>query len=690
MRSRLALVVALMAALSWLPGYVSASPGSYHRDWYVSGGGDLYRTGFNPQEQPPWFVRSGRPAVQPNPEWVTKLSDFPSGIFLGGGLIVVEGLVILTGGATNSIVALDQDTGLPVWRFQPDPRGSKYMPGDGYAGAYPGLNHLNYDDGIVYGTFSNGTLYALDASTGERVWRWEVPAPGAPGEVKDHVLDPRIPWDYDNPKHREFPLRAEVAPYTGDYPKFHSAVNYCVKEDLVVVETLDERVFVIDGLTGNTVWHRYVGAPDWPGEFNWPEASQGGITPESGRSTRRFEARPGIGCLDDYILAPVEDGFFKIFDNDTGRFLGAYDTFHPGDLGWANDAVAGIADPKSHDVILETLSNRMVRLSIPDLVPRWRHTETGGTISICQDRLDRSTCEVLETTEDGKQDGPMGGSVFGGNSALDYQRRILASPNEDGHLYIWKDIDVKGRNPTLLAKIPTRLNPYSKANPKPGSISYYLPRDGKNPPWLHQTSVIATSVMGGGVIYFPATWEHAIYGVQYLQNGRLLAKPRVVFRYEVMWDEDFRYPPFGDTYDKPIVDIDLLTMGGPAITDDHLYTVANDGSVYSFDLQHPIADTQRNLAVLGSGIVPFLPAWDQARGSFDRVWTTADWYKNQVTPTEGWRLPTPGQVVPFGFPVALFGLWLRRRSRRGEAARRAARATGKAGRTGRWEGVGWP
>jgi hypothetical protein len=688
MRPRLFFAMALATALC-LPATVSASPGSYQRNWEVSGGGDTLRTGYNPVEPPPYFINSK--VNQPNPEWVTKLSDFPSGVFIGGGLVVVEGLVIVTGAATNSLIALDQDTGLPVWRFQPDPRGSRYMPGDGYAGAYPGLNHPHYHEGKVFVTFSNGTLYSLDASTGERVWRWEVPAAGAPGEVTDHVIDPKIPFDYHNPKHRETPLRPEVRPYTGDYPKFHSAVNMCTDEDLVIVETLDERVFAVDSNTGNTIWHRYVGAPDWPGEFNWPEEAQGGITPASGRSTRRFEARPGVGCLDDYILAPVEDGFFKVFDNDTGRFLGAYDTFHPGDLGYAHDAVAGIADPKSRDVFLETLSNRLVRLSIPELVPRWQHFEDGGTISICEDRLDRSTCSVLETTTGGKQDGVIGGAVFGGNSALDYNERILASPNEDGHLYIWKDIDVVGRNPTLIAKVPTRLNPYSKSNPKKNSVSYYLPRDGKNPPWLHQTSVIATAVMGGGVIYFPATWEHAIYGVQYLRNGQVMPRPKVVFRYEVLWDDTFRYPPFGDTYDKPIVDIDLLTMGGPAITDGHLYFVANDGSVTAIDLHNPTADTQRNLAILGSGIVPFLPTWDEPLGTFDRVWTSADWYKNQVSPTEGWRLPAPGQIAPIGLPVALFGWWLRRRSRgHGKGNETSSRrAPGASGRRGRWEGAEW-
>jgi outer membrane protein assembly factor BamB len=657
-------------------------PPAEARDWTVAGGGDQYRSGYDPTEPPPYFT--GRFVNQPNPEWITKLNDLPSGLFPMGGIIAAQGLVIVGGASTNSIVALNQDTGLPVWRFQPDPRGSKYFPGDGASGAYPGTNAPWYQDGVVYATFSNGTLYALDAATGERRWRWEVPAPGAPGEVKDHTLNPKVEWDFHNPDHRAFPLRPEVRPFTGDYPKFHSAVNFCVGEGKLTVMTLDSRVFMVDAASGRTIWHRYVGAPDWPGEFVWPEYAQGGVVPSSGRTTRRFEAQAGAGCLGDFVFVPTEDGYVKTFDNDTGRFLAAYDSFHPGDLGFAHDGGAGLADPRSGDIIINFLNNRVVRLSVPDMIPRWRHTEDGGTISICEDRLDRSTCHPLITTEGGIQDGPIGGGVFGGNLGIDYRRRVIVDPNQDGHLYIWKDIDVKGRNPTLVAAVPTGKNPFSKPNPGQNSVSFYLPRDGKHGPWERRTAVLSSPVIAGGVVYFNATWEHAIYGVQYLRGGAIMPKPKIVFRYEVKWDDTFRYPPFGDTEPRPIVDIDLLTMGSPAISNGRLFAQANDGSVYAFNLRQPVGDTQRNLAILGSGIVPFLPTWDEARGSFDHVWTTADWYKNQVTPTQGWRLPTPGQIAPFGLPVALFGWWLRRR------AHRNARREHVSPRGGRWEGVDWP
>ncbi|MGH2739271.1 MAG: PQQ-binding-like beta-propeller repeat protein [Actinomycetota bacterium] len=634
------------------------------RDWYVAGGGDNFRSGYNSEEKPPYFVRSGKGAIQPKPEWITKFSDLPSGVFPMGGLIVAEGKVIFGGGSTNSIVALNQETGLPEWRFQPDPRGSRFNPGDGYSGNYPATNAPWYNDGVVYGTFSNGTLYALSASSGQKIWRWEVPAPGAPGEVTDHVLDAEVEWDYTNPDHAANPLRAEVAPFTGDYPKFNSAVSYC--DDQVFVMTLDSRVFAVDATSGRTQWHRYVGAPDWPGEFVWPEFEKGGIVPSSGRSTRRFEAQAGAGCLGEHLFVPVEDGFVKLLDKDTGRFLGAYNALHAGDLGFAHDIGAGLADPESGDIIVNTLSNRMIRLSVPGLEPRWRHTEDAGQLSLCLNRTDRSTCTVIPTSQDVQIDGPIGGSVFGGNLVIDYEHRVIGNPNEDGHLYIWDDIDVEGQNPNLIARIANGDNPLAVENPDPDSLSYYLPR-GQGGPWEQRTTVLSSAVAGGGVIYYNATWEHAIYGVQYLdaKTDEVLAEPKVVFRYEAFWDDTFPYPPFGDTFDEPIIDIDLLTMGSPALVDGHLYTQINDGSIYSFDLEQPVAETQRNLAVLGSGLVPFIPTWDDPRGAFDRIWTPADWYKNQIGP-KSFRLPTPAMAIPFGTPLLGLGVWLylrRRRSR---------------------------
>ncbi|MEX2459389.1 MAG: PQQ-binding-like beta-propeller repeat protein [Actinomycetota bacterium] len=653
------------------------------RDWPVVGGGDGFRSGFNPDEKTPYFVRNGAAALQPKPKWITKISDLPSGVFIMGGTMVADGKVYVTGASTNTILALDQDTGLPVWRFSPDSRGSKNLPGDGYTGAYTATNAPRWVNGVVYASFSNGTVYALDGDNGHKLWRWEVPDPGGPKEVTDHTLPADVEWNYFNPEHRANPLRREVAPFTGDYPKLHSVVDEC--HGRVHVETLDGRLFSIDARDGTTIWHRYAGAPDWPGEFNYPDNEVGGLTPNLGRPTRRFEARPGPGCLGQYLFLPTEDGFVKLFDEKTGRFLGAYDFFHAGDLGFVHDSGGGLAIPSNTtanqsdgiDLVVNSVNNRMVRINVPEMTPQWRHDEGDtGQLSLCVDRSDRATCSVLPTTFGATSDGPIGGGVFGGNLSVDYDAGVIANANQDGHLYMWTDVDVTGQDPPLIPNpdgsgIGTWTNapnPQSIPNPPKDSLSHYLPRDGKNGPWESRTSVLSSSVMGGGVVYYNAAWEHAMYGIQYLDAaGEILPTPKLVFKYTLERDADFRYPPFGDTYPEDIVDLDRLFMGSPALADGHLYTTSFDGQVYAFDLQNPVARTQKNLAILGSGLVPFVPKWTEPLGTFDRVWTDDEWYKNQdpINGNPDYRLPAG--LLPFGLPGVALAVWARRRIARAPA-----------------------
>ena len=138
-----------------------------------------------------------------------------------------------------------------------------------------------------------------------------------------------------------------------------------------------------------------------------------------------------------------------------------------------------------------------------------------------------------------------------------------------------------------------------------------------------------------------------------------------MFKYTLERDKDFRYPPFGDTYPEDIVDLDRLFTGSPALADGHLYTTSFDGQVYSFDLQNPVARTQKNLALLGSGLVPFVPAWTEPNGTFDRVWTDADWYKNQDGSTPTPTTSSPPACSPLGLPAAALAIWARRRIRDG-------------------------
>ncbi|MCA1727277.1 MAG: PQQ-binding-like beta-propeller repeat protein, partial [Actinobacteria bacterium] len=282
-------------------------------------------------------------------------------------------------------------------------------------------------------------------------------------------------------------------------------------------------------------------------------------------------------------------------------------------------------------------------------------------------------------------DGPIGGGVFGGNLSVDYDHAVIANANQDGHLYLWRNVDVEGQDPELLqnpdgsgiGSVTNGPNPYSRPDPPTTGVEFYVPRDGKNGPWENRTSVLSSSVMGGGVVYWNATWEHAMYGAQYLDaNGNVLDQPKVIFRYELKRDADFKYPPFGDTYPEDIVDLDRLWAGSPALVDGHLYTTSFDGQVYSFNLQNPSPTTQKNLAILGSGLVPLLPAYTQPLGTFDRVWTDADWYKNQggINANPDYRLP--GGMLPIGIPAvaaaALIALRYRRRPAIAVGAARAA------------------
>jgi PQQ-dependent dehydrogenase (methanol/ethanol family) len=89
------------------------------------------------------------------------------------GVVVAEGKVFTSGGG-NTLVALDQKDGSPVW---------KTTVGDG-----PTLAAPTYYDGLVYmgiaGGESGGPGFfgAFDAKTGQRVWGFSlVPGPGEPG-----------------------------------------------------------------------------------------------------------------------------------------------------------------------------------------------------------------------------------------------------------------------------------------------------------------------------------------------------------------------------------------------------------------------------------------------------------------------------------------------------------------------------
>jgi hypothetical protein len=214
---------------------------------------------------------------------------------------------------------------------------------------------------------------------------------------------------------------------------------------------------------------------------------------------------------------------------------------------------------------------------------------------------------------------------------------ILYAPDQDGRLYVLalnRPADGAGcKRPLDGPEAPCLLQRIGVQPNKDPQTPYT--RRGEGGPWDYNQNALSGTVLGGNVLYVP-TWDNRItgYDVRSVRGG---GTPNKIWQYQINWDTTFKYPPFGDTYAKPFADIDNKIFSSPALLNGHLYLAANDGRVYAFNLMHKVK-TVKNLVILGSGMVPFIPKWKDKLGTFDRVWTPADWYKNQVPPA-GWRLP---------------------------------------------------
>jgi hypothetical protein len=417
----------------------------------------------------------------------------------------------------------------------------------------------------------------------------------------------------------------------------------------------------------------------------WPEFKVGGAQKESskgaGFSTRRFEAVPGLACGTE-VIAYGADGHIRFFDPDTGKtstegadvgpeFTHIMDdpSGSPVDFcaaaAWNCDMAVGIADPKSGDYIVTTLDDRVARLDWRTHTPEWLREynaplpfELGGQMPLLTPHLEY---------------GLITQGVVGGLPVIDPDRRVVFFANQDGHLYVVglplegasdteqpsacpaglesirpENSDRPNNEPCLLARVGMNVN-------REQSTPYT--RRGIGGPWDYNQAALNSLVLGGDVLYV-ATWDNKMNAYD-VRNPR---SPKKVWEFEVKWDPAFRYPPFGVTYPTPFVDLDLKIWSGPALLGGHLYFAANDGSVYAFNLQRRVK-TKRNLVVLGSGLVPFLPQFKERLGAFDHVWTPAEWYKNQVPPA-GYRLPKPagvGGASALAFGAAALWWWVRRR-----------------------------
>lgn len=637
--------------------------------WIVGAGGDECRTNFNPTEKQPPFIGGGHLGTGdsdgPWLEWSTKISDLPSAIFPGAGLIAEDGILYVSGGATNSFLALSMKTGLPVWRFSPDQRT------DGYTAAYPASNAPVIKNGVVYTTFSNGFVYALDAKTGRKIWSYEakdksIAGIPPPGVTNDDLRKPGTgPFD---------PIRPDIT-----YTKIHGVTAYC--DGRVLFMTLGGWAYSLDAKTGGDVRKVYADSPNYPGELKWWEYGEGGAlnadNSSAGSSTRRFEAVPGLGCMHHEVIVYGSDGHIRWYKPKTMAKITEYNRIDGEDnfcqnAGWNCDMAIGLVDPLTGDLIATTLDSRTIRINLLNKSNPWNNTQSIKWRRTYEAPFPFQVGSTLPLALEHLEHGFITQAVVGGPPALDVNRQLMFMAAQDGHLYV---LDMRdgvteascgcGKRPSDPNAPPLLTYFGISANTEPETP---YTRQGEGGPWDYNQHALSSLVLGGNVLYVP-TWDHRItaYDVRDATN------PKRVWTYQTKLDETFKYPPFGETFKddfykdglgKPFSDIDLQMWGGAALLGGHLYIVANDGVVYSFNLQKKVKTT-KNLVVLGSGAVPFLPEWTQKKGAFDNVWTPHDWYKNQVAPT-GYRFPTAAGAGFAGigfFALASAGAWwwIRRR-----------------------------
>ena len=298
--------------------------------------------------------------------------------------IVVDG-VMYTSGVAGRVYALDAKTGEEIWFYDPM--------SDGQANRYACCDSVNRGvavwEGMVYVGAFDGHLIALDAKTGEEVWKQDTivdksraySSSGAPEIAGDVVVIGNAGADFDargyisayDLKTGEFKWRFYTVPRDPKLGQEHEELE-------MAAETWDPNSrWDVGG--GGTVWDGMVYDPElnllYVGTgnaalFNWHERSPSGgdnlfltsilaINPDTGRLVWYYQETPhdmwDYTAVQPMILTDLEwegrtrkvlmqapkNGLFYIIDRETGEVLSA-DPFVP--VNWTSGVDLETGKPK--------------------------------------------------------------------------------------------------------------------------------------------------------------------------------------------------------------------------------------------------------------------------------------------------------------------------------------------------------
>ncbi len=326
-------------------------------------------------------------------------------------------------------------------------------------------------DGVVYAT-SNGGSYALDADTGEEIWRnFDLPASSSPayyeGVLYIHTrtglvsaVDPtngEILWQSPSDTHRV--TSGYSSPIAIDR---YVLVGASSNEEGAVAEgaTFQGGVVAFDRETGERLWRHYTAIPPYNGATVWS-------TVTIDVATRQVFASTGNNYTGEG--GPNSDSIFSL-DLDTGELLWTTQL--------TEDDVFTILNPKSPDTDFGTNPT----LFEADVDGVTRKMLAAGQKSGVAWGLDRETGEVLWETPLSTGSALIGGVLNTG--AYDGERLFFASHNQRDRSatqvvardpatgavlwaqtlddWVWGPLTIA--NGVLFAPVWTALNAYSTEN----------------------------------------------------------------------------------------------------------------------------------------------------------------------------------------------------------------------------------